>query len=157
MCHFIGHDSPPPCLEPLYLAVTAAHITHMLRDAVEDVETGYFNIPGEYLQTRDISPQDVTSRAHREWVCGRVKLAREYFEMSQEGTVQVRSLRCRLAGYAYTARFKWMLKAIEHDNFCLRAEYPERKSLWAGLWMVWSTVTCLFTSLLRWTASGKLA
>lgn len=157
MCHFIGHDTPPPCLEPLYLAVTAAHITHMLRDAVEDVENGYFNVPGEYLQARGLSPQDLTSQAHRAWVCGRVRLAREYFQMSQKGTAQVRSLRCRLAGYAYTARFQWMLKAIERDNFCLRAEYPERRSLQAGLWMLWSAVTSMFSSLLGRAESRKLA
>jgi len=31
-----------------YLAVTGAHITHMLRDAVEDAEAGYYNIPARW-------------------------------------------------------------------------------------------------------------
>jgi hypothetical protein len=69
-----------------------------------------------------------------------------YFQAGQEATAQVRNLRCRLAGYAYTARFKWMLDAIERDGFCLRSEYPERKSVWAGLWMVWSTLASMFAS-----------
>ena len=144
--YFIGHDDPPPSHAARYLAVTAAHITHMLRDAIEDIEAGYFNTPREYLQARGISPQDVESRAYREWVCGRVKLARLYFKAGRQATAQVRNLRCRLAGYAYTARFEWMLRAIERDNFCLRAEYPERKSLRAGFWMAWSTLTSMLSS-----------
>jgi phytoene/squalene synthetase len=144
--YFIGHDEPTPPHEARYLAVTAAHITHMLRDGIEDVEAGYFNIPNEYLQANGISPQDVDSRAYREWVCGRVQLARMYFKAGQEATAQVKNWRCRLAGYAYTARFKWMLHTIERDNFCLRSEYPERKSIGAGLWMGWSTLASMFAS-----------
>ena len=146
MYHFIGHDDPSLSHEARYLAVTAAHITHMLRDALEDARVGYINIPREYLQQRGLSPQDVESWTYREWVCGRVKLARMYFKAGREATAQVRNLRCRLAGYAYTARFEWMLRIIEHDNYCLRTEYPERKSLWASLWMVWSTLTSMFSS-----------
>ncbi len=52
MYYFIGHDDPSPNHEARYLAVTAAHIIHMLRDALEDTEAGYFNIPREYLQAR---------------------------------------------------------------------------------------------------------
>jgi hypothetical protein len=39
-----------------------------------------------------------------------------------------------------------MLRAIERDNYCLRPEYPERKSLRAGLWMIWLTLTSLLVS-----------
>ncbi len=155
--YFIGHDDPSPRHEARYLAVTAAHITHMLRDAMEDAANGYFNIPREYLQAHDISPQDVTSRAYREWVCGRVQLAREYFKMARECTVQVKNLRCRLAGFAYTARFEWMLRRIERDNYCLRSEYPERKSLQAGLWMAWSALAAVFASPLIKIAPRDLA
>ncbi|HXD12190.1 MAG TPA: squalene/phytoene synthase family protein [Anaerolineales bacterium] len=144
--YFIGHDDIVPCRETRYMAVTAAHITHMLRDAMEDVENGYFNIPQEYLQARKISPQDVTSRAYREWVCGQVRLARGYFKLGRECTSQIRNLRCRLAVYAYTARFEWMLDTIEHDHYCLRSAYPERKSLRAGLWMTWHTLLSMFAS-----------
>ena len=145
--YFIGHDDPSPNHEARYLAVTAAHITHMLRDAIEDVEAGYFNVPREYLRVHGISLQDTESQAYREWICGRVQLARMYFKAGRECTAQVKNLRCRLAGYAYTARFEWMLRAIERDNYCLRSEYPERKSLRAGLWMSWLTLASMFTSL----------
>jgi phytoene/squalene synthetase len=139
--YFIGHNDPSPRHEARYLAVTAAHIVHMLRDTKEDIEAGYFNIPREVLAARGISPQDVTSR---EWVCGQVQLARGYFMVARECTAQVRNWRCRLAGYLYTARFEWMLRAIERDNYCLRCEYPERKSIQAGLWMTWSALCAIF-------------
>jgi len=143
--YFIGHDDPSPRHEARYMAVTAAHIVHMLRDALEDVESGYYNVSGEYLNARGVTPQDVKSQAYREWVCGRVQLARAYFTLARECTAQVHNWRCRLAGYAYTARFEWMLRAIEKDHYCLRSEYPERKSLQAGLWMACSALRAVFT------------
>ena len=154
---FIGHDTPATHPEVRYLAVTAAHITHMLRDTLEDNDAGYFNIPHEYLQSHRISPRDVESQAYREWVHRRVQLARRYFRAGRECFTQSKSLRCRLASYAYMARFEWVLRAIERDNYCLRPEYSERKSLWAGLWMGWSTLTSLF--VFRWmkTKSHTLA
>ena len=145
--YFIGHDNPSPNHEARYLAVNAAHVTHMLRDALEDTEVGYFNIPSEYLQAHNLSPRDVESWAYRDWVRQRVELARTYFKAGQEATAQVVNWRCRLAGYAYTARFQWMLRAIERDKFHLRSEYSERKSLRAGLWMGWSTLTSLLASI----------
>jgi len=154
--HFIGHDDPSPCHEARYLAVIAAHITHMLRDTQEDVQSGYFNIPQEVLQTREISPWDVKGQAYREWVCGRVQLARDYFKAGRECTRQVKNWRCRLAGYAYTARFEWMLRAIERDNYCLRPEYPERKGLAAGLWMAWFMLTSMLALPLMKTEARKL-
>jgi phytoene/squalene synthetase len=156
MYYFIGHEDSSPRHETRYMAVTAAHITHMLRDAVEDVENGYFNIPREVLAMQGISPQDVKSEAYRDWVCGRVQLARGYFNLGHECTAQVRNWRCRLAGYAYTARFEWMLDAIERDHYCLRSEYPERKSLWAGLQMGWSALTAMLASPRIKTESPKL-
>jgi phytoene/squalene synthetase len=156
MYYFIGHVEPSPRHAARTLAVTAAHITHMLRDAHEDVENGYFNIPQEYLQAHGISPQEVNSPAYREWVRGRVQLAHQYFKAGRECTTQVRNWRCRLAGYAYTARFEWMLAAIERDNYCLRSEYPERKGLRAGVWMVWSTLTSMFSLPLTKTASHNV-
>ncbi len=147
MHYFIGHDSPPPEPEIRYHAVTAAHITHMLRDAREDIQAGYFNVPLEYLQNNDISPSDVDNQAYRKWVCGRVKMARQHFITGRETLAQVKNWRCRLAGFAYSARFEWMLRTIERENYCLRSEYPERKCLGAGLWMFWNTLSSLFSTL----------
>ena len=146
MHYFIGHDKPTPPHEARYLAVTAAHITHMLRDALEDAHAGYFNIPREVLRSSRISPRDVGNQAYREWVQSRVQLARQYFQAGRECIARVRSLRCRLAGYAYTARFEWMLGAIERDGYQLRPAYPERKSLLVGLWMAGRALAAMLAS-----------
>jgi len=157
MFYFIGHDDPPPPHKARYLPVTAAHITHMLRDTKEDIDAGYFNIPGEFLQSHDITPGDVKSQAYRKWVCSRVKLAGRYFDEGRVYLSRVKNLRCRIAGFAYTARFEWMLRAIERDNFCLRSEYRHRKSFSAGLWMVWTTLTSIFASNLTKRQAHTLA
>lgn len=134
--YFIGHDDPVPLHPARYLSVTAAHITHMLRDAFEDSQTGYLNIPIEYLQAKHIEPDDIKSPAYREWVYRRIQLAHSHFQAGREYIAQTPNFRRRLAGFAYTARFEWVLHAIEQDNYLLRPDYPERKHLKAGLWMV---------------------
>lgn len=134
--YFIGHKCTTPKSSTRYLAVHAAHIIHMLRDWQEDVHTGYFNIPDDYVQTQELDLADVDHPALRDWVRSRVHLARTYFQRGREYTARVKNFRCRLAGYVYIARFEWMLHTIEKDGYRLRAAYPERKSWQAGLWML---------------------
>jgi len=143
MHYFIGHCCYSPHNEARYLAVTAAHITHMLRDTVDDIQAGYYNIPREVLQANHISPEDVQSDAYRAWVRGRVGLARTYFKMGRVYFGQVENLRCRLAGLAYTARFEGVLDLIERDGFLLRAAYPERNGLGAIAWALGSVFPML--------------
>lgn len=131
MHYFIGHGCYSPQNEARYLAVTAAHITHMLRDALDDIQAGYFNIPREVLDAHHISPQVVQNDAYRAWVRSRVQLARTYFKTGREYLNQVENPRCRLAGFAYTARFECVLDSIEREDYLLRAAYPERKGLGA--------------------------
>ena len=114
--YFIGHDDPSPHSEARYLAVTAAHITHMLRDTDEDLAAGYFNVPGEYLAAHGIGPSDVHSEAYRAWVQSRVQLARDYFKAGREYLAQVQNARCRLAGYAYCAQFERSLDAMNGNT-----------------------------------------
>lgn len=133
--YFIGHGEFAPRDKTRYLAVTAAHITHMLRDTYDDVQAGYYNIPREVLEANHIGPRDVPSPAYRAWVKGRVQLAREYFRAGGNYFGQVRNPRLRLAGIAYTARFELLLETIEREDFTLRPQYKERKSLGAGLRM----------------------
>jgi phytoene/squalene synthetase len=137
MHYFIGHDSRSPQGEARYLAVTAAHITHMLRDTLEDAEAGYFNIPREIVEAHGIDPRDVSSAPYRAWVKSRVHLARRLFATGREYFRQVENPRCRLAGYAYMARFAGVLDAIEREDYQLRAAYPERKSVASGIKMGW--------------------
>lgn len=144
--YFIGHTCHAPCSEIRYLAVSGAHITHMLRDTFDDLEAGYFNIPQEYLETHQITPRDIHHPAYQAWVKKRVQLARHCFQEGKTYLAQVENLRCRLAGYAYIARFEDVLTAIERENYLLRPTYEERKKLNGGLQMSWSTLSMLATS-----------
>ena len=140
MHYFIGHCCSSPHTEDRYLAVTGAHITHMLRDTLDDNAAGYFNIPQEFLTANSISPFDVKSDAYRAWVRSRVRLARDYFKSGRQYMAQVENFRCRLAGYTYIARFEAVLDSIERDEYYLRAQYKECKTLVAGVRMGWSTL-----------------
>jgi phytoene/squalene synthetase len=142
--HFIGHGEFAPRDETRYLAVSAAHITHMLRDTYDDLQTGYYNVPQEVLETNGIGVQDVSSDAYRAWVKSRVQLAREYFKAGKDYFARVENPRCRLACYAYIARFEWLLDTIEREEYLLRPQYNERKSAGTGLWMGWLILSSLF-------------
>lgn len=139
--YFIGHRSASPHGPARYLAAEGAHIAHMLRDAVEDNALGYFNIPREYVDSNGICPQDTDSHAYQVWVRSRVQLARSYFRAGRCYLAQVQSRRCRLAGYAYIARFETVLDSIERDQYRLRREYREARSPLAGALMGWSVVS----------------
>jgi phytoene/squalene synthetase len=133
--HFIGHCCKAPRSELRYRAAVGAHITHMLRDTLEDIDAGYINIPREVIETNGINPRDVHNPAYRDWVMRRVELARDCFRAGRAYLSQIESLRCRLAGYAYMARFESVLDAVERDGYRLRAAYPECKTLSAGIRM----------------------
>lgn len=139
--YFIGHEQPSPQNKARYQAATGAHITHMLRDTLEDVQAGYYNIPHEYLATRGIGPQDVESDAYRRWVEERANLARAYFRSGKEYLAQVANVRCRIAGYAYVARFEGVLETIESRDYRLVPGDPGRKGLKAGVRMSGSVLS----------------
>lgn len=142
--HFIGHDCPPPPDPDRYQAAAGAHVVHMLRDTLEDVEAGYVNIPREIVEAHRIDPGDVDSQPYRAWVESRVHLARSCFEAGRAYLARVPNPRCRLAGYAYIARFDGLLDTIERDGYRLRATYPERKHPATGLRMGWSALALAF-------------
>ncbi len=54
--YFIGHSCQHPIGQAQYLAASGAHIVHMLRDTVEDIRLGYFNIPREYIEAYPVDP-----------------------------------------------------------------------------------------------------
>jgi phytoene/squalene synthetase len=151
--YFIGHNSRSPQGEARYLAAAAAHITHMLRDTLEDVEAGYFNIPREFVELHGIDPREVWSEPYRQWVKSRVQLAKITFKAGRDYFAQVENLRCRLACYAYIARFDGTLDTIEREGYRLRAGYPERKKLGAALRMARSVLGVPF----RYRCPGTLA
>jgi phytoene/squalene synthetase len=135
--YFIGNGHPYPVTEDRYLAATAAHIVHMLRDMVLDIADGYINIPREYLEAHAISPEDVDSPPFHAWVRGRVEQARRYFREGKRYLDELDVLRCKIAGYWYCARFEGVLDTIERDGYILRAAYNERHKLSAWLKMAW--------------------
>jgi phytoene/squalene synthetase len=144
MFYFIGHRDPPPEHKNRYQAVIGAHIVHMLRDLVKDIDVGYVNIPTEDLNAKFPFTENVNSDIFRKWVYERVQLAHRNMQSGKEYITQVANLRCRLAGFAYLARFEWMIRIIERDRYYLRKNYPERKSFRAVLWIVWRVLISLF-------------
>jgi phytoene/squalene synthetase len=154
--YFIGHNTPPTYRKNRYMAVSGAHVVHMLRDLRDDLACGYINIPAEYFQAHNLLLNDLDESKLRAWTYERVELARRYFRVGRTTIARVKNRRSRLAGLAYLARFEWMLKAIEKDGYKLRSNYPERKSLRAGLWMAWRVITAMLNpSLLPRQTAGR--
>jgi phytoene/squalene synthetase len=134
---FIGNGQSAPQTSGRYLAATAAHIVHMLRDTCEDIANGYFNIPSEILKLNRIDPGNVNSVPYKAWVKSRIELARRYFQAGNAYFAQVSSLRCRIACYAYMARFQGVLNTIVRDGYQLRASYDECNNALTSLKMGW--------------------
>ncbi len=139
--YFIGHGQAAPQDESRYLAVTGAHITHMLRDALEDTAVGYYNVPSEFLEKNGIAATDVQHEAYRAWVEEQAETARRCFAAGRDYLARVENGRCRLAGYAYIGRFELVLDLIEKEGYRLRAAYPERKSKRAALKLLLSALS----------------
>ena len=91
-------------------------------------------------------PHEVNSKAHWLWVRSQVDEARDLFTAGKANIARVQTLRCRLAGYAYIARFEVVLDVIEQDGCLLRASFPERNSWRAALKMGVDVVTQLMKS-----------
>jgi phytoene/squalene synthetase len=127
--YFIGNGYPYPVNDTRCLAARAAHITHLLRDMVQDMNDGIINIPKEYLEAHDISPQDINSPVFRNWVRNRVDLARSMFLDGKRYLDELGVLRCKVVGRWYCARFEVVLDTIERDNYALRSNYNERKNM----------------------------
>ncbi len=143
LLYFIGHNQYAPDDGTRYLAVSAAHIAHLLRDTFDDVQAGYYNIPREVLEAYHIRPQDIGSEGYRAWVRSRVELAREYFRAGKDFLARVQEPRARLAGFAYAARFEVLLDTIEREDYCLRPQYNERKRIGTGLQMTWLALSSM--------------
>lgn len=129
LTYFIGHDHTYPDGPARLRAVQGAHIAHMLRDTMVDVEAGYFNVPRQFLESQRLSPADVTNPAYLRWVGQRVELARGYLA---EGKGYIRSTghaRFRLATSLYCSRFEAVLRRIELDRYLLRSEAAGRANL----------------------------
>lgn len=127
--HFVGAGRRHPDSASRYLAATAAHLTHMLRDMAEDVAGGYINIPLGHAELQGIRPGEFDTPEFRRWCEGRVALARSYFRAGKEYLNQLEDLRAKLAGHWYCTRFEGVLDEIERTDYALRAELARRKIL----------------------------
>jgi phytoene/squalene synthetase len=141
LLYFIGNGHPYPKTPDRTLAVVGAHITHMLRDTLEDLSRGLINIPAEDLAERGICLDDTKSEAFHHWVQEQVEQARRYFREGKHYIDSLDVLRAKLAGTWYCARFERVLNAIERDSYRLRLEYPERHCLAAWLEMIGIGIT----------------
>jgi hypothetical protein len=129
----------------------------MLRDTLDDVPAGYYNIPREVLEAQHSGPQEVHSAAYRAWVKSRVQLARAYFAAGRGYLARVQSPRCRLAGLAYAARFEGLLDTLEREGYALRAQYRERRSIGTGLQMGWQALSSMMNMRGAKTLSRPIA
>ena len=131
--YFIGCGHPYPLTRARLMAVTGAHLTHMLRDTLEDLSAGLVNIPAEDIERYGLDLQNVDSLPFRQWVHDQVERARACFLEGQTYIDSLEVLRCKLAGVWYCARFECILSFIERDGYRLSANYPERHGLKAWL------------------------
>ena len=140
--YFIKNGHPYPDGSNHYLAANGAHITHVLRDMIQDLAEGYINVPREYLEAAGVTPEDLDSPAINAWIQERVKLAREYFRDGKRYLDELDVLRCKIAGYWYCFRFEWVLDSIERDGYVLRTQYYVRRK-----WLTWFKMGWLAVSL----------
>jgi phytoene/squalene synthetase len=144
LLYFIGNGHPYPRTPERNLAVVGAHLTHMLRDTLEDLPVGFINIPAEDIEKNGIDLEKAESEPFRQWVRAQVEQARTCFQAGKTYIDSLEVLRARLAGVWYCARFECILNAIERDGYRLRMEYPERKCLGTWLKMIYLALAVIF-------------
>ncbi len=119
LTYFIGHRDAYPTTAARAKAVAAAHISHMLRDAEEDVTSGYVNIPREVLETHHLAPADMLAPEYRAWVRGRVELAERLFRDGKRYIRGLPNVRSRIAGLAYCASFEAIVRRVARNDYVL--------------------------------------
>lgn len=156
LIYSIGNNYDYPVNEKRYLSVKGAHITHMLRDYVEDVQSGYINIQKEYLEAHRIDPKNVRGQEFRDWVKMRVELAREYFQEGRKFIDNVDVLAYKIMAYCYCMRFETVLDTIEKDKYILREEYNNRANPLLWIQMIFLTFKVTLKHFFRERKMGKL-
>jgi phytoene/squalene synthetase len=135
--YFVGNGSLIPASDTRYSAALGAHITHLLRDMIQDIQDGFINIPKEYLEAHNIHPNDVSAAPYKDWVRKRVELARAYFLEGKQYLDNLGVLRTKIVGHWYCARFESVLDTIERDRYILRSNYNERGKISTWLKIAW--------------------
>jgi phytoene/squalene synthetase len=142
--HFIENGHPYPKTPDRTLAVSGAHLVHMLRDMLNDLPAGYINIPVEELDEFGIRLEDTNSESFNHWVHQQTQKAGDRLQAGKNYIEGLDHLRCKLAGIWYYARFEWYLYAIQRDDCHLRLAYPECQNLSAWLKMAWLGLVVTF-------------
>ena len=137
---FVGKDCGAPRIPARYVAANAAHIAHMLRDYLEDLEAGYINIPIEVFEGGGFKAGNIAHAGFRAWVRERVQLARKYFAIGEAYTREMADLRCRIASTCYSLRFEGVLQAIEREGYLLRENYDDCKNISTVSNMLWQSL-----------------
>jgi phytoene/squalene synthetase len=138
--YFVCNGHPYSESSTRYMAATAAHITHMLRDMREDLREGYINIPQEVLEAGRIDLEDWDAAENRAWVRERVNLARRYFQEGKAYLGSLAVLRCKVVGTWYCARFETILDRIERDGYVLREVYPKTPKILTWMRYAWMAI-----------------
>jgi len=136
LLYFIGNGRRTPRTPDRTLAVVGAHMTHMLRDMLEDLPRGIVNVAVEDIAAFGLDLEEPHSEAFQRWTRLQVAEARRFFEQGKRYIDSLDFLRAKLAGVWYCARFECVLRAIERDGCRLRLEYPERHCLASWLKMI---------------------
>ena len=134
--YFIGNGHPYPKTADRSTAVMGAHLAHMLRDTLEDLQVGIINIPVEDMPFEKNPLELVESSQFCLWVKDQVQRARLFLQAGHRYIDTLDVLRCKIAGAWYCARFEWFLDTIQREGYLLRQAYPERNSLPAWVRMV---------------------
>ncbi|MFC2054895.1 squalene/phytoene synthase family protein [Chloroflexota bacterium] len=157
--YFINNNYSYPKTDNRLSAALGAHITHLLRDMLIDIDDGFINIPHEYMEIRGNGTKEVESHFFRSWVKSRVELARYYFSEGKCYLGELDVLRCKIVGYWYCARFESVLDTIKRDDFILRSNYQERRNFSTMLKIVWLgfyvTLRHIKTRMLRYLQVGQ--
>jgi phytoene/squalene synthetase len=129
LMYFIKNDHPYPYSENCYHAIIGAHMGHLMRDMLPDIEEGFINIPKEYINEHELDPFDPNSEPFRNWLKGRIKEARWYMDEGKRYLESLDVLRMKIVGNWYIARFEVVLDAIEREGYILRPKYREQRKL----------------------------
>ncbi len=124
--YFIGNNQQYPVAQNQYFAAKAAHIIHLLRDMVDDLQNGFINIPKEYIELNNIKLSQIESPEFKAWVRDRIEKARVYFIEGKRYLENLKVLRCKTVGLWYCARFEHVLDKIENEDYLLRESYREK-------------------------------
>ena len=106
----------------LLVFALACDEAHKLRDLIQDVTFGYFNISFEELREYEIDLNDLNCPGLREYVKDKVSSTRASFTRARRDLRHV-SATLRAACLIYGLRHLMLLKAIENDAYYLRFSY----------------------------------